>query len=198
MRRSRPRPAWPPAGSNAAASTSRSTPERMMVLRKQLALARSFGVECEEISPARAGELFPVMRTDDLQGAIWIPGDGKANPADLTMSLAKGARKRGVQHRRGRRSHRRATQANASGSAVTGVRVRHGGEEREVALRDRRQLRRPVGAPVRRARRRQRAALVGRALLHRHRPHRGRAPDAAGDARPRRLHLLQGGGRRPA
>ncbi len=59
------------------------TPERMKVLRRQLALAQSFGVECEEISPARAGELFPVMRTDDLQGAIWIPGDGKANPADL-------------------------------------------------------------------------------------------------------------------
>src|SRR3954468_17360946 len=29
------------------------TRERMMVLRKQLALARSFGVECEEIGPAR-------------------------------------------------------------------------------------------------------------------------------------------------
>ena len=64
-------------------------------------------------------------------------------------------------------------------------------------LRGRRQLRRPVGAPVRRAGRRQRAAVFGRALLHRHRPHRRRASDAAGDARPRRLHLLQGGGRRP-
>ena len=30
------------------------TPERMKVLRRQLALARSFGVECEEISPARS------------------------------------------------------------------------------------------------------------------------------------------------
>ncbi len=72
------------------------TPERMKVLRKQLALARSFGVECHEISPAEAGEHFPVMRTDDLQGALWLPGDGKANPADLCMSLAKGARQLGV------------------------------------------------------------------------------------------------------
>lgn len=72
------------------------TPERMKVLRKQLAMARSFGVECHEISPAEAGEKYPVMRTDDLQGAIWLPGDGKANPADLCMSLAKGARNRGV------------------------------------------------------------------------------------------------------
>lgn len=72
------------------------TPERMKVLRKQLAMARSFGVECHEISPAEAGGKYPVMRTDDLQGALWLPGDGKANPADLCMSLAKGARNRGV------------------------------------------------------------------------------------------------------
>ncbi|MEY4712417.1 MAG: hypothetical protein RIS88_1867 [Pseudomonadota bacterium] len=72
------------------------TPERMQVLRRQVALARSFGVACEEISPREAGEKWPVMRIDDLQGAIWLPGDGKANPADLCMSLAKGARQGGV------------------------------------------------------------------------------------------------------
>jgi 4-methylaminobutanoate oxidase (formaldehyde-forming) len=72
------------------------TPERMQVLRKQTAMANSFGVECHLITPAQAGELYPIMRTDDLQGAIWLPGDGKVNPADLTMSLAKGARNRGV------------------------------------------------------------------------------------------------------
>ena len=73
-----------------------STPERMQVLRKQAALARSFGVEVQLITPKEAGDLYPLMRTDDLQGAIWIPGDGKANPTDLTMSLAKGARQRGA------------------------------------------------------------------------------------------------------
>lgn len=78
-----------------------STPERMQVLRKQAALAHSFGVECHLISPQEAGERYPVMRTDDLQGAIWLPGDGKANPADLCMSLAKGARNRGVRMQEG-------------------------------------------------------------------------------------------------
>jgi len=72
------------------------TPERMQTLRRQASLARSFGVEVHVISPKEAGERYPVMRTDDLQGALWIPGDGKANPADLCMSLAKGARNRGV------------------------------------------------------------------------------------------------------
>ncbi len=73
-----------------------STPERMKTLKKQTALANSWGVECHLISPREAADKYPVMRTDDLQGAIWLPGDGKANPADLCMSLAKGARQRGV------------------------------------------------------------------------------------------------------
>ena len=78
-----------------------STPERMQVLRKQVAMANSFGVECHEISAREAGDKYPIMRTDDLQGAIWLPGDGKANPADLCMSLAKGARNRGVKMHEG-------------------------------------------------------------------------------------------------
>ena len=83
---------WKQCGSvNVAA-----TPERMQTLRKQASLARSFGVEVEVISAQRAGELYPLLRTDDLHGGLWIPGDGKVNPADLTMSLAKGARNRGV------------------------------------------------------------------------------------------------------
>jgi glycine cleavage system aminomethyltransferase T/glycine/D-amino acid oxidase-like deaminating enzyme len=72
------------------------TPERMQLLHKQAALARSFGVEVHVITPAEAGDKWPLMRIDDLQGALWIPGDGKANPTDLTMSLAKGARNRGA------------------------------------------------------------------------------------------------------
>ena len=39
------------------------------------------------------------MRVDDLLGAIWLPGDGTANPTDLTMALAKGARQRGARGR---------------------------------------------------------------------------------------------------
>ena len=64
--------------------------------------------------------------------------------------------------------------------------------------RDRRQLRRPVGAPARAHGRRHGAALFLRAHVHRHREDGERAARPAGDARSRRLHLLQGGGRRPA
>ena len=72
-----------------------------------------------------------MLRTDDLQGALWIPGDGKANPADLAQSLAKGARNRGVKI--------------VEGVEVTGVHRRERrvavpaceDERRAIALRDR-------------------------------------------------------------
>ena len=115
---------WKQCGSvNVAA-----TPERMKTLRKQAALARSFGVEVEVIGAQRAGELYPLLRTDDLQGGLWIPGDGKANPTDLTMSLAKGARNRGVKIV----EDVEVTGVLTANGAVTGVRVRVGGEEEVV------------------------------------------------------------------
>ena len=104
------------------------TPERMKVLHKQVALAHSFGVECHEISPAEAGDKYPVMRTDDLAGAIWLPGDGKANPADLCMSLAKGARNRGVKIVEGVE----VTGVITEGGRAVGVRTVHDGVEQDV------------------------------------------------------------------
>jgi 4-methylaminobutanoate oxidase (formaldehyde-forming) len=120
---------WKQCGSVNVAQTR----ERMMVLRKQLALARSFGVECEEIDASEAARLFPPLRSDDLAGAIWIPGDGKANPADLTMSLAKGARNRGVRFVEDAEVVAVGSERTASGPGVTGLRVRHAGEETAIA-----------------------------------------------------------------
>jgi 4-methylaminobutanoate oxidase (formaldehyde-forming) len=110
------------------------TPERMQVLRKQAALARSFGVDVDVISAQRAGELYPLLRTDDLQGAIWIPGDGKANPADLTMSLAKGARNRGVKIVEDVEVTGVIREDGRSGPRVTGVRTAQGDVRCEILV----------------------------------------------------------------
>ena len=72
------------------------TPDRMTLLRRVAASAKAQGVACEELSAKEAGDKYPIMRTDDLVGAVWLPGDGKANPADITQALAKGARSRGA------------------------------------------------------------------------------------------------------
>ena len=75
------------------------TAERMAQLRRIAAAAAAYGLDCELISPSRALELYPVMRADDLAGALWLPGDGTANPTDLTYALARGARIRGARVR---------------------------------------------------------------------------------------------------
>ena len=72
------------------------TEERMAQYRRQASMAKYFGVEVDVISPKEAGEKWPLMRTDDLKGAIWIPGDGQTNPVDTTAALAKGARMGGA------------------------------------------------------------------------------------------------------
>jgi 4-methylaminobutanoate oxidase (formaldehyde-forming) len=83
---------WKQCGSLAVARSA----DRMVQLKRTAAVARAYGVDCDVITAAQAGERYPIMRIDDLAGAVWLPGDGKANPADLTMALAKGARNRGA------------------------------------------------------------------------------------------------------
>lgn len=72
------------------------TEDRMTQLRRTAASADAYGLECELLTPAQAQERFPVMQVDDLVGAIWLPGDGRANPTDLTEALARGARQQGA------------------------------------------------------------------------------------------------------
>jgi 4-methylaminobutanoate oxidase (formaldehyde-forming) len=79
---------WRQCGSLNVAQTR----DRLKLMKRQMARAKSFGVEFDYVSPADAARIAPILRTDDLVGAVWIPGDGKANPTDLTQSLAKGAR----------------------------------------------------------------------------------------------------------
>ncbi|HQU68543.1 MAG TPA: FAD-dependent oxidoreductase [Albidovulum sp.] len=81
---------------NCGSVTVARTEDRMTQLKRTAASARAQGVAVEVISPEEAGKLWPPMAIGDLVGAVWLPGDGKANPTDLTQSLAKGARTGGA------------------------------------------------------------------------------------------------------
>jgi 4-methylaminobutanoate oxidase (formaldehyde-forming) len=72
------------------------TPERVTLFKRIASAARAQGVACEIISIEEAARKYPVMRTDDLAGALWLPDDAKVNPADVTQALAKGARMGGA------------------------------------------------------------------------------------------------------
>ncbi|MGH7332896.1 MAG: GcvT family protein [Candidatus Rokuibacteriota bacterium] len=80
---------------NGSVSVAR-TAERMTELRRLASMARCFGVEVEPIGPAEARTLWPLMRTDDLVGAVYIPGDAQTNPGQTALALAAGARRGGV------------------------------------------------------------------------------------------------------
>src|SRR5438876_4577892 len=49
------------------------TPERLQLIKRQMARAQSFGIEFEFVTPDEARQLAPILRTDDLAGAVWIP-----------------------------------------------------------------------------------------------------------------------------
>ena len=71
--------------------------QRMIELKRQATTAHSFGLEMDILTPTEARALWPMMDISDLVGAAFLPTDGQANPSDITMSLAKGARQSGVQ-----------------------------------------------------------------------------------------------------
>src|SRR5437660_1351976 len=72
------------------------TPERVTLFRRIASAAKAQGVACEMISLREAAGRYPIMRTDDLRGALWLPHDAKVNPADVTQALARGARMGGA------------------------------------------------------------------------------------------------------
>ena len=69
---------------------------RWIELKRQATTARSFGLEMQLLTPSEAQQLWPLMDISDLVGAAFLPTDGQVNPSDITQSLAKGARMRGV------------------------------------------------------------------------------------------------------
>ena len=72
------------------------TQSRLEGLRRISAFCRYFDVNIEEISPTEVQKLWPMMDTSDVLAGFLSPGDGRVNPIDVTMALAKGARNGGV------------------------------------------------------------------------------------------------------
>jgi glycine cleavage system aminomethyltransferase T/glycine/D-amino acid oxidase-like deaminating enzyme len=110
------------------------TPDRLTAITRTAANAVAYDLPCELISPRQAQELWPPMQVDDLLAALWLPGDGKVNPTDLTMSLAKGARNLGVVVREGVRVREILTDGEGRDRRVTGVRTDIGEIEAEYVV----------------------------------------------------------------
>jgi dimethylglycine dehydrogenase len=73
------------------------TDDRMDEYALYASTAESVGIPVEWLTPKDIRDRWPLVRTDDLKGAIYHPTDGYINPADVTQAMAKGARQRGVE-----------------------------------------------------------------------------------------------------
>ncbi len=74
-----------------------SNEERVHEMRRLAPFMNRHGIGIHEVSPKEAQDLFPIGDLSDVLSAFYIPEDGRANPVDVTMSLAKGARMGGAQ-----------------------------------------------------------------------------------------------------
>lgn len=70
--------------------------ERWEEILRGASMAETCDVETELIDLDRVAELWPLLNTEDLIGALYIPRDGQASPVDTTLALAKGAKARGA------------------------------------------------------------------------------------------------------
>jgi 4-methylaminobutanoate oxidase (formaldehyde-forming) len=119
-------PGWVECGGIRLASSE----ERMEELRRQAGWAKTFGLPLELISAEEAKEMFPLMSTEGVLGAAWLPTDGYIDPAQLTYALADGARQGGCRIF----TNTRVTGIEVQRGRVRGVRTDKGDVEAQVVV----------------------------------------------------------------
>ena len=70
--------------------------ERFEEFKRNSSLAKVHGVDIHLLSPSELRDKIDLFNLDDVVGGVWIPRDGKGDPSNIAMSLAKGARNNGV------------------------------------------------------------------------------------------------------
>ncbi len=73
------------------------TQERLDEYMLYASTAETINIPYEWLTPKQIKSRWPLIKTEDLVGALFHPTDGYINPADITQSIAKGARQRGVE-----------------------------------------------------------------------------------------------------
>ena len=70
--------------------------DRLTHIRRQENLAKIFGIKTEFVTPDEAKNIWPLMNSSDVVGAVWSPEDGRVSPSDLCNALIKEAKKNGA------------------------------------------------------------------------------------------------------
>lgn len=73
------------------------TPERWVELRRKIGNAKAWGLEAHLVTPDEIKRMVPIMRTDDLYGAFYVPSDMDVKAVVLLEGLANLARAGGAE-----------------------------------------------------------------------------------------------------
>ena len=104
--------------------------DRLEEYRRVSAFNRHCGIDVHEITATQVSDLFPLAKTDDVLAGFYVKEDGRADPVDVTMALAKGARIAGATIIEGVA----VTGVTTKRGAVTGVTTEHGTIEAEIVV----------------------------------------------------------------
>ncbi len=105
------------------------TDARREEIFRQAAMARAFGVEVEEISPAEVKTRYEPLNIEGVKAGVWLPLDGQGDPAGIALALARGARQKGALIR----ENVKVSALRRDGRRVTGVDWQAGGETGHIA-----------------------------------------------------------------
>jgi glycine cleavage system T protein len=117
---------WRSVGSLRLASSK----ERWEELERQAGWATSFGLPMELVGADEARRRFPLMATDAVVGAAFLPSDGYLDPSGLTLALAESARRGGARIHEGVR----VTAIDVARGRVRGVATDQGTIEADVVV----------------------------------------------------------------
>jgi 4-methylaminobutanoate oxidase (formaldehyde-forming) len=73
-----------------------ASPARLAELQRQAAMAASFGLPVETLTPAAIADKYPLLNLDGITGGVFLPTDGQTDPVDTTQALAAAARAHGA------------------------------------------------------------------------------------------------------
>ena len=107
-----------------------ATSDKAEEMRRGVNIARSFGVDGHEIAPQDVKAMWPLADVSDLAAAFHFPGDARANPADVTQALAKGARAGGATLM----EHTCVTAIRQQQGRVSGVETERGPVDAEIVV----------------------------------------------------------------
>lgn len=109
---------WKKAGSLRLAASA----ARWSEIRRSMQLAKSFGFEAHQLTPAEAKAMFPHIDPKGVVGAAYVPSDGYIDPYALTMAYAAAARRAGIRIEEGVR----VSDVPVKGRRALGVVTDHG------------------------------------------------------------------------